>query len=328
MRYEKAVQLLDLAQEMQVSTLGISLYDIEELYGCSHRTAQRMKNAVQELFPQTVEVESYDQVSRWRIPSGTLNKLVSFTADELADIESAIAVLKRENLAEHATSLQKVENKIRLLLDAKDKAKIEPDLDALMSAEGIAMKAGPRHEVPHEIFEKLRLGIKALSKLRVKYRRRKQRDIREHTLLPYGIIIGHRHYLIARIDHPKADKYLPFSISNIEEVEVLDEPFAKDESFSLAAFAERSFGVFQEEPFDVAWRFTAEAAPHAREYLFHPSQTMEDEDDGSLTVQFRAGGKHEMIWHLYMWGDHVEVLEPQELADEVNPYRRSWRAFP
>jgi len=328
MRYEKAVQLLDLAQEMQVSTMGISLYDIEELYNCGHRTAQRMKNAVLELFPQAVEVESYDQTSRWRIPSGTLNKLVTFSADELADIESAIAVLKRENLSDHADSLKAVENKIRLLLDAKNKAKIEPDLEALMSAEGIAMKAGPQHAVSHEIFEKLRMGIKAPSKLKVRYRRRKERDIKEYILLPYGIIIGHRHYLIARIDHPKADKYLPFSISNIENVEVLDQPFTKDEEFSLSSYAERSFGVFQEEPFDVVWRFTPEAAPHAREYMFHPSQTMDDEEDGSLVVHFRAGGRHEMIWHLYAWGENVEVLEPKELADEVNPYRRKWKAYP
>ena len=108
----------------------------------------------------------------------------------------------------------------------------------------------------------------------------------------------------------------------------MDESFERDESFSLQAYAERSFGVFQEEPFDVVWRFTPEAAIHAKEYLFHPSQQMEEEEDGSLVVRFSAGGKHEMIWHLYAWGDNVEVIEPKELADEVNPYRRSWRAFP
>jgi len=31
--------------------------------------------------------------------------------------------------------------------------------------------------------------------------------------------------------------------------------------------------------------------------------------DGSLVVKFRAGGRKEMDWHLYTWGDEVEVLE-------------------
>jgi len=30
--------------------------------------------------------------------------------------------------------------------------------------------------------------------------------------------------------------------------------------------------------------------------------------DGSLAVRFRAGGRQEMAWYLYRWGDKVEVL--------------------
>lgn len=33
--------------------------------------------------------------------------------------------------------------------------------------------------------------------------------------------------------------------------------------------------------------------------------------DDSLLVRFRAGGALEMSWHLYTWGDAVEVIEPK-----------------
>ena len=36
-----------------------------------------------------------------------------------------------------------------------------------------------------------------------------------------------------------------------------------------------------------------------------------DQPDGSLLVRFRAGGALEMCWHLFTWGDHVEVLVPK-----------------
>jgi predicted DNA-binding transcriptional regulator YafY len=93
-------------------------------------------------------------------------------------------------------------------------------------------------------------------------------------------------------------------------MEETNEPFTRDPGFSLNAFARRSFGVFQEEPFDVIWRFKPEAAADAREWLFHPDQVMEDQPDGSLIVRFRAGGELEMSWHLYTWGDAVEVIKP------------------
>ena len=97
--------------------------------------------------------------SERRLPAGTLNKLVSFSAEELASMEAAIALLKRENLDEHVESLLSVEQKIRLLLNPKNKLRIEPDLDALLEGEGIAMHPGPRSKASPEVIEQLRRAI-------------------------------------------------------------------------------------------------------------------------------------------------------------------------
>src|SRR5690606_40344329 len=106
---------------------------------------------------------------------------------------------------------------------------------------------------------------------------------------------------------------------------VLFRSFERDPAFSLQAFAERAFGVFQnEEEFgEVVWRFSPQAAGHARRFQFHPSQQIEEGPDGALTVRFCAAGLLEMCWHLYVWGDQVEVLAPQRLADMVHAWRRS-----
>jgi predicted DNA-binding transcriptional regulator YafY len=49
---------------------------------------------------------------------------------------------------------------------------------------------------------------------------------------------------------------------------------------------------------------------------------VEDRPDGSLIVRFSASGV-EMCWHLYVWGDQVEVLAPERLRDMVHAWRRS-----
>ena len=71
--------------------------------------------------------------------------------------------------------------------------------------------------------------------------------------------------------------------------------------------------MFQEEPFDVVWKFSPEVAEDAKEYLFHPSQKFEEQADGSLIVRFRAGGGLEMCWHLFTWGGQLSVLGSQEI---------------
>src|SRR3546814_5990768 len=64
---------------------------------------------------------------------------------------------------------------------------------------------------------------------------------------------------------------------------------------------------------EIVWRFLPEAASRAAEFQFHPNQSAEYRDDGSLIVRFKAAGWLEMAWHLYQWGDKVEVLEPAGL---------------
>src|ERR1700730_14830753 len=96
-------------------------------------------------------------------------------------------------------------------------------------------------------------------------------------------------------------------------------------NFKIDLHAQKAFGVFQNEAEidDVIWKFNPEAADHARCFVFHPAQVLEDHPDGSLIVRFRASGHLEMCWHLYMWGDQVEVLAPLALRQMVEPYRRS-----
>ena len=99
----------------------------------------------------------------------------------------------------------------------------------------------------------------------------------------------------------------------MSEARLAEETFKRDPEFDLQGYAKRSFGTFQEKPVQVVLRFEARAAGDAAAFVFHPSQSTEEHDDGSLTVRFRAGGIEEMCWHLYTWGDSVTVEKPIRL---------------
>ena len=101
-------------------------------------------------------------------------------------------------------------------------------------------------------------------------------------------------------------------------------PFILDDFSDLDAFAAQAFGSFHSEAEygPVVWRFSPSAAPIAREFEFHPTQQITDEHDGSLRVEFTASGWIEMVWHLYQWGDQVEVIAPEELRAMVTEFRR------
>jgi predicted DNA-binding transcriptional regulator YafY len=80
---------------------------------------------------------------------------------------------------------------------------------------------------------------------------------------------------------------------------------------------------------DIVLRFDPSAAPDARTYLFHPTHTMIDEADGSLTVRFRAAGLLQIAHHLMTWGSTVAILAPDRLKalmwEEVDALHHHYR---
>lgn len=313
MRYEKLEALLRVALDMRGSAEGISLEEIQRSYRVSRRTAERMRDAIERVFPQMEQANPGEVPKRWRIRSGPIANLAGISTEELSALTTAALLAKRDNVADLSARLETLSAKLKSLIRPDAARRIGPDLEALMEAEGIALRPGPRLAIPNTLLEGLRHAILACQKVRLHYRARGTGKLSRQLVCPYGFLYGNRHYLVAYSPSEGISDYRLFSLANIEKVEVQEAPFRRRRDFTLQKFAERSFGVFQEEPLDVVWRFTPQAAADARQYLFHPTQAFEDEDDGSLLVRFRAGGALEMCWHLLTWGDQVQVIAPKEL---------------
>jgi len=317
MRYERAGDILKLAIRMQGSAEGVSLADIMEEFGVSRRTAERLRDVILSVFPQTEEMPTSDLCKRWRIPTGTLNRLTTFSAEELAELRQAASRLHVDGLEQRAALLSRVADKVEALLPTKGRSAVETDMAALLEAEGLAMRPGPRAQIADGVFTALRQAILACERVRLRYRSGITGKESRQPLEPYGLLYGNRPYLVAFSLNDRSRDFRLFRLSGVERVEPMGTCFERREDFSLRDYATRSFGVFQEEPIDVTWKFTPQAAADAREFLFHPTQRMEDQADGSLIVTFRAGGLREMAWHLHTWGDAVEVLEPADFWEKV-----------
>lgn len=311
---------------MQGSRTGVALKDIEERFGVGRRTAQRMKEAVLRVFPQADDVEGDDRRRRWSIPPGLLNTLMVLSPEELAAIDAVAQLAEREGMADHAYALRGLGEKLKGLMKPDVARRVEPDYEALAEAEGIAMRPGPRPMVRPQAFQDLRDAIKGCRKVRIAYRKRGAAAVETRTLRPHGFLFGHRHYLVALDDGAADGRMRMFSLPGIESVETLAEGFVREADFSIRAFAGRGFGVYNDDPVDVVWRFSPAVADTAREFQFHPSQSLEPCPDGSLIVRFRAAGLVEMGWHAVMWGRDLEILEPQALRDLVAS--RDWSVTP
>lgn len=307
MRYSRQEDLLRLAVMMQGSAEGVSITDIEQTFGVSRRTAERMRDAVLRAFPQLEERPGLNGQKYWRFPPGTLGKIVEPTIDELTAGHRAASIARREGDIDTAETLESLLSKVKAMFREDRRRRVSADLEAQLMADGVAFRPGPRERLAPEILRKLREAILAGVMISADHRARGSGKLSRNTRLgPIAMLFGEgRQYLVAWSEYQ--DDLRLFALAGFERIDLEDDLFERPEDFDLQDWLAESFGIWREEPQDVEWRFLPEVADEAATYMFHPRQETERLPDGSLVVRFRAGGRQEMAWYLARWGDRVEV---------------------
>lgn len=315
MRYERLTDIVRLAIDLQGTRSGLTLDGIAERYGVSRRTAERLRDAVEDGFGPLETVDSGERRLHWRLQSTALRGLVRIAPQELAELESAATRLDREGLSERSGIVRELTRKLRALSRPLHAGTLEDGLEALMRAEGLAMRPGPRTRLEDGLLTLLREAISACRRIEFDYLAQGSGRHSRQQVDPYAVLYGNRPYLVGFTEWSGGPRL--WRLANVSDARVTPQRFDRDPQFDLQAFAERSFGTYQEPPVDVVLRFGAGAAPDAEAFVFHPSQAATKNDDGSLTVRFTAGGLDEMCWHLFTWGVSVTVERPERLRKRL-----------
>ncbi|MBS0124184.1 helix-turn-helix transcriptional regulator [Thetidibacter halocola] len=332
MSFRKAVDLLALADMATARYGGVTLDDIVAEFEVDRRTAQRMTKALEETFPACETDTAPDRRKYWRLPRPDLRQAAQtmLQARELTALEQSIRRATRDGDTRDAQTLTRLRDRLLAATPGSQARRIEADAEALLEAQGFASRPGPRLRERYDLLALIAEALQAPWQLHLTYAGARDNAPRERVIEPYGLILGTRRYLVARV--PGSDTQLRhFRLDRIETAQIGKASFARDPDFDLAAHTERAFGSFHAEAEygEVVWRFAPHAAEVARAFQFHPRQEMTDDPDGALTVRFQASGHLEMAWHLYQWGDSVEVLAPEALRVLVEGHRRAdFPSFP
>ena len=311
MPYERAADVVRLATSLQASSRGLTLDDIQREFEVSRRTAERLREAVEDAFGPLEPVRTGEAKRHWRLRAPVLRHLISVSAEKLAELSAAADALDRAGLKDRAVMLRRLDDKLRALLEADSLRGIELAVQALTEAEGLAMRAGPRPRLDDGLLATLREAIKVGRVVAFDYAKRAAGERTRRRVEPRGLIYGNRAFLVGRPERGAGMRL--WRLARMSAAVVTDASFTPDPPFDLDRFARRSFGTFQEDPVAVALSFAPTAAEDAAEFVFHPDQIVEPNADGSLTVRFTAGGVDEMCSHLVTWGTAVTVEQPARL---------------
>lgn len=312
-RLNKTEQIIELAMMFQNSYCGLCIEDIEHHFECSRRSAERMKALLFDLFPEKVEeVPTFEKKKRWRFIKGTMNALISFTADDFANLEYLKGLSNDDNKRKE---LDELIAKIKALTPQKNLQSLDTDVSAIMESEGFAVRQYSGVNIEPKILEELRTSMLAFKKIQFDYPIKE--EIKTITLNPYGLVIADKYYLVGYNEY--VGDLRQYRVDKISELAILDEYFEKDEKFSLTEYSNNSFGVYQEKPIDIVLEFDKSVANDVLNYHFHPTQKIKQLENENVQVEFKSGGTYAICQELFKWGCSVKIQKPVELK---NYYKR------
>ena len=300
---------MELARRLAASAEGMTLDEMAAALGVVRRTAERYRDAVEALFPQ-MEVLTDGAVKRYRIPKGLDGFFQAPTTEEMLELTKAATALKSAGHTSQARSIETLELKVRAAMKGDVLRKIAPDVEVLARAEMSMVRVGPRPHEDSDALTTIRQAIMAMRAIRFRYNGGSKPGS-SRTVCPYGILFERMNYLVAA--ELGVDQVRNWRLDRIESLELTDEAACAPQSFKLEDYANQSFGIYRDGVEAVVLRILPHGAEDARSWRFHPSQQLSEQPDGSIIVRFNTSGMRELAWHLFSWGDKVEIEGPPRL---------------
>jgi predicted DNA-binding transcriptional regulator YafY len=290
----------------------VTIDDLARRTGVTTRTIRRDLEALQTAgFP--LYDETHDGKKYWTLEQKAFRRLddTGFTLAELS------ALYFSRTLVE-ALAGTPFERDVRSAFDKLSGA-LTPGMKGFMDRMPLVMqaKAEPGAQAAAPRTREVALLLEAtMQHRRVTMRYHSFSSNREKTydFEPYRLLFGQGGlYVIGMV--PEYGELRTFAVDRIEQISLTEDRF---EPLELPddAFA-HSLGVNQGTPERIELRFAPKIARYVRERVWHPSQQLADENDGSLRLTLDVVND----WALKSWilgfGARVTVLEPAGLVEEI-----------
>ncbi len=155
--------------------------------------------------------------------------------------------------------------------------------------------------------------------VRIWYHALSDAEATERSIDPYFIepaVAGHSSYVIGYCH--RTNEMRTFKIERITAIEMTSETYDIPADFDANAYLASAWGIVADgEAKTIKLRFRPELARIMEETVWHPSQVLQPQRDGSMIVTFTVTDTIELYSWILSWGEKVEVLEPESLRQDI-----------
>lgn len=302
---------------------------ISELLEVSAKTVQRDIDFMRDQLGLPIE---YDVSSH---SYSYTRDVVQFPTVQISERELvALSVAKRALTQYHATPFEKPLDDAFAKLSAglREQAKYGWRESA---GEAISFRASGQSAADVALLEGASQSILRGEQITFVYRKFGSPGEEARAVQPLHLACIEQQWYLFGIDLARDAEVRTFALARMSRLEGTGRHFERAEPFSIDAHLANSFGVFAcAQPQHIVLRFDALGREVVGERGWHASQRTKPLADGSLELSLDVGISPEVERWILGWGEHVEVLAPEELRLTIGrrieaaatPYKPSRRA--
>jgi predicted DNA-binding transcriptional regulator YafY len=284
-------------------------YNATELAKCCNVSRRTIFRDLEVLRDAGVPLLFDDDRNVYRIPGTYYLPPTNFTTEEAL----AVIVLCYELGSNSRLPFYEAAQNAAIKLEASLPTRVREQLEELAVAVQIKPVPNNRLEGQTPIYRQLLGAIGSRRAVRIEYDSFSEGLHLRLKLSPYRMLFSRRSwYVIGRssIHH----EVRTFNVGRILSIDPLDETFHVPRGFSIERYLGNAWHLIPDGPdVDVVVRFSPMVARNVAEVVWHRTQRIHWNEDGSLNFRVRVAGIQEISWWILGYGDQAEVLEPEPL---------------
>ena len=291
---DRTARLLNVEHLLYQKPRGLTVEEIANFCGVTKRTTYRDLKALED----ALKIPIWQEGIRRGIVEGHFLPPIRFTVPEALNVFLA-ARLMLSYARRYDPSMASIFTKLNSIVPSPLREDIQKTLEW--------MQRQPRNDKYLQVLTTLAEVWVSRHRVRIVYRALGAKKAAERIIEPYFIepaATGHASYVIAYCHRTKSLRI--FKIERIEAIETTSVPYAIPPDFDANSYLASSWGIVVEgEVKTIKLRFAPVLARIMEETIWHPSQVVERQRDGSVIVTLRVTETSELLSWILGWGDRV-----------------------
>jgi predicted DNA-binding transcriptional regulator YafY len=296
-------------QTLISSRMGKTAAELAEELECNPRTIYRDLEALQVAgFP--IYTDRMEGRNLWSLLDTVRHEIpIPFSLTELMALYFSRDMLKVFKDTVFYDSLESLFQKIKTTIPPESKKYLK-NVEQILH---VGLKPYKEYSKFKEIINRVNEATQKKKSIDIVYYTMSRKKESKRKVDPYRIwFFNGTFYLIGKCHEVRI-----FALDRIKILHLTKDSFVIPEDFNLDDFMRPSFGVFQGEPIKVKIWFHTDVAGYIKEKIWHESQEIHPQDDGSIIFEAEVAGTDEIKFWIMSWGAKAEVLEPESLRDEI-----------